>query len=657
MVYLRPRSRRWLDSSSSRGDMRAATHSYLLQDEARFQARSFVTSLKRKQTPFSLKIFPEKAFARRTLYSSSITMRARAPPPSTWRLWHPRNGLSFASSNTPEAPAQNLPQPLYPDLSGFRSIYSTSASCSTEPLTTSTTLQCEGDDIQQESGCLAAPHVAQSAVQSSSADIAPPALRQDVDVEHKETEAVDGFKSGANLPPSTTLDFKMDVELFRTAKQARKGSMDSYWAYTLYRGPQGEKVRVHYCKSNYTTERVCQYFLDERVIGLDLEWVADARKSSGARRNVCLVQLASPSRIALFHLALYPKDDSLVAPSLKLLLENSDISKVGVNIKADCTRLRTWLGIDSKGVFELSHLYKLVKYSASGETHLINRRAVALAEQVEAVFGLSMFKGQDVRSSDWSKPLKMEQIICMFHHHLPMPRAPCLLSHADSSSDAYAGPQIYNVLEQQREALDPTPPRPYHVELGLPIRLADGKTVVAVEEGAEDVEFEDNEEASYVPPEEELIKSASDTLTFEPDLEEAGPKVTRTARSAALPKTEVAKPVKDDRVIAAEDWLAEYRASCKSPPRATAAALRAYHIWSQNHDLSPSAIASILRNPPLQTNTVHTYILDAIKKEKLPFEHARLRDEVLAEVPARTLSSRYAALERQTRTTEVSSTD
>ncbi|TLS25812.1 hypothetical protein PpBr36_07049 [Pyricularia pennisetigena] len=642
MVYVRLRSRRWLDSS--RGDLRAATHSCLLQNESRFQLRSFGASLKRRRTIFPSAVCSNNASSKRTLCSSSssnssITMRARAPPPSAWRLWHPRNGLSFAPSHTPEATTQNRPQPLYPDLSGYHSIHSTSASCSTEPLTTLKTLQCEGEGTKQESGCLVAgPPVAQAAVQPSPENAAPSVLRQDVEAEHQETEAIEGAEPEVDLPPSTTLDFKMDVELFRAAKQARQGSMNSYWTYTLYRGPQGEKVRVHYCKSEHTTERVCQYFLDEKVIGLDLEWVPDARKSFGARRNVCLVQLASPSRIALFHLALYPKDDSLVAPSLKLLLEDSGISKVGVNIKADCTRLRTWLGIDPKGVFELSHLYKLVKYTASGETHLINRRAVSLAEQVKAVLGLPMFKGQNVRSSDWSKPLKMEQIIY-------------------SSSDAYAGPQIYNILEQQREALDPTPPRPYHVELGLPIRLANGQATAAVEEGTEDVEVEDNEEASYVPPEEELIKSASDTLTLEPDLDEAAPKVSLVARSASRPKADVAKPAKDDRVVAAEDWLTEYRASCKSPPRATAAALRAYRIWSQNNDLSPSAVASLLRNPPLQTNTVHTYILDAIKKEKLPYEHARLRDEVLAEVPLRTLLSRYAALEQQTRNTDTSSTD
>jgi len=74
--------------------------------------------------------------------------------------------------------------------------------------------------------------------------------------------------------------------------------------------------------------------------------------------------------------------------------------------------LRTYLGINSRGIFELSNLYKLVKYSKSGEYGAINRRLVPLATQVQECLGLPMFKGQDVRSSDWSRVLRMDQIIC-----------------------------------------------------------------------------------------------------------------------------------------------------------------------------------------------------------------------------------------------------
>lgn len=210
----------------------------------------------------------------------------------------------------------------------------------------------------------------------------------------------------------------MPDAVFRTAKQAEEGTRESFWTYNLYRGPGDNgapdaKVKVHYCKSSHTTERVIkQYFMGEKVLGFDLEWAADALKFQGPRRNVSLVQLASPSRIGLFHLAAYPRNDSLVAPSLKKVLEDPEITKVGVWIKGDCTRLAQHLGIQARGVFELSHLYKLVKYSKSGEHSLINKRIVSLATQVQECLGLPMFKGQDVRSSDWTQTLRMDQVIC-----------------------------------------------------------------------------------------------------------------------------------------------------------------------------------------------------------------------------------------------------
>lgn len=214
----------------------------------------------------------------------------------------------------------------------------------------------------------------------------------------------------------TPLTYQIPEELMNRAGTAERDSASSFWTYTLYRGPGGEsdKVRVHYCKSKDTTEKVAQYFLDKDVIGFDIEWKPDSKTTSGIKKNVALIQIASEERIALFHIALYAKDnvEDLVAPTLKKIMEDSNITKVGVAIKADCTRLRNFLEIDAKGIFELSHLYKLVKYSASGDYQKINRIGVSLATQVQEHLQLPMFKGE-VRSSDWSQPLSMDQIVCV----------------------------------------------------------------------------------------------------------------------------------------------------------------------------------------------------------------------------------------------------
>lgn len=245
-------------------------------------------------------------------------------------------------------------------------------------------------------------------------------------------------------PPFTPLDYRIPDELFKKAKQAAKDTPESFWTYSLYRrqiedsdhgaksegagspaevkdGDRGSKVKIHYCMSRHTTERVCQYFLNEKLLGFDMEWMPWATKNHGPKENVSLVQISSQSRIALFHVALFQGKDpaELVAPTLRRILEDPDIKKAGVNIKGDCTRLRNNLGIEARGVFELSHLFRLVKYSASGETHLISKKLVNMAAQVEEHLGLAMFKGQDARLSNWMRQLSMQQIICRLPRSRP----------------------------------------------------------------------------------------------------------------------------------------------------------------------------------------------------------------------------------------------
>ncbi|KAK4104869.1 ribonuclease H-like protein [Parathielavia hyrcaniae] len=297
--------------------------------------------------------------------------------------------------------------------------------------------------------------------------------------------------------PFTPLDFKIPDKAFQDAAKASGGTPQSFWNFTLYRGPVNDgkpdtKVKVHYCTSSRTTEKVIkEYFAKETVLGLDLEWMPNALKSFGPRSNVSLIQLASPSRIGLFHIAAYPAKDTLVAPSLKKILEDPDVTKVGVWIKGDCTRLSEYLAIKTRGQFELSHLYKLVKYSKSGEYGLINKKLAALATQVKEVLGLPIFKGNDVRASDWSKCLNMDQIIY-------------------SSSDAYAAVQLYAVLDHQRKALDPVPPLPHHAELNLPIPVTKPVPPETTEEQDADpdaaVEEKAGSEGKLAPEDESALK-------------------------------------------------------------------------------------------------------------------------------------------------------
>ena len=213
----------------------------------------------------------------------------------------------------------------------------------------------------------------------------------------------------------TPLQFKIPKDILREKMLASKSTTAAHWQHTLYRDPSGEKVRVHFCVSYESTERIAQLFLDKDVIGFDIEWRPQATAADGIKKNVSLIQLASEERIALFHIARYATGDTadeLVTPSLRKILASPKITKVGVSIKSDCTRLRKFLAIEARGLFELSHLYKLIKYS-NHNVKKVNKKLVSLAQQVEEHLQLPLGKGP-VRLSPWDEPLSYEQISCLF---------------------------------------------------------------------------------------------------------------------------------------------------------------------------------------------------------------------------------------------------
>lgn len=559
--------------------------------------------------------------------------------PPKWRLWHPNQGVVFQ-------------QPLYPVLDVAR--FFTEASAVEDVGASSRGI---GQDVaasrfknidnlnSDSSDSLAGPKTPQEPLaETCPAEVAQESATSPTESPESELEKEDPQPATAlNGPPFTPLDYTIPKEIFDTAMKAAEGTSESFWSYDMYRGPSGAesgketetKVKVHYCKSAHTAERVCQYFLNEKVIGFDLEWSTESYKTTSARKNVSLVQISSQSRVALLHLAMFPSKDELVPPTLKRIMEDPEITKTGVWIKGDCTRLRKHLGIESRGVFELSHLFRQVKYTRNGRHDLINKRLVSLADQVRETMHLPMFKGQDVRSSDWSKPLAMDQIVY-------------------SASDAYAAVHLYAMLNHQREKLDPMPPLPFHVEHNKPIPLAPGLESSSSDE-AEDSE-EDNEdirEAGYgvstLTPEQ--LKALGESIQIEAGEGDSNDsKATKAAKPKSKSTAAAKKPAapKDHRIVAAETWLMEYKATRPDKrTKAGAAALRAYFIWHANDDLSVDSIAELLRDPPLQLLTVSGYILEAVKLEKLSYDAVRLR-QVLDLYPPDVAQWRFPMLVKAT---------
>lgn len=105
-------------------------------------------------------------------------------------------------------------------------------------------------------------------------------------------------------------------------------------------------------------------------------------------------------------------------------------------------------------------------------------------------------------------------------------------------------------------------------------------------------------------------------------------------------------------VTAANSWVVQWR-STLSPdykPRALTHQLRAYALW-QKQQHAVTTTAALLRDPPLQTATVATYILEALRTERLPFEATRLV-EVLKYLPA-TGQARYKSFLKRCAMTEI----
>ncbi|KAI1201074.1 ribonuclease H-like protein [Nemania serpens] len=437
-------------------------------------------------------------------------------------------------------------------------------------------------------------------------------IEANIDVEVSDRKATDD-------PPPPVFEYKMADDLFYAAKRSPPGSPGSYWSYTQYgrTAEDGslEKVKVHYCCSTHTMERVCkEYFMDEKILGFDLEWMPDARIRDGLKYNVSLIQLASPSRIGLFHVALFPKKDDMVGPSFRSLMEDPNVTKLGVAIGGDTTRLRKYLDIHSRGLMELSHLYRVVTCSKKGEYHNINKRLVPLATQVEEYLHLPLYKGQDVRLSNWFRRLDMDQVMY-------------------AASDAYAGLHLYATMEHHRQQLNPCPPHPYHAELKLPIPRSEEMMMASPGDVVELDVLPINGDG--LEPSEMHLAVARESASVKASLV---PKKKPAPTKLILKSTE--RP-KDSRVEVAEDRAASYRAS-HPDTRATFVQLRSYYLW-HGYDLSPAAIAQILRDPPLQTKTIVYYILSVVQSEKMPADPDQLY-EVANSVTQSSLQARWPAI-------------
>ncbi|KXT00071.1 hypothetical protein AC578_5802 [Pseudocercospora eumusae] len=451
-----------------------------------------------------------------------------------------------------------------------------------------------------------------------------------------ESAAEEADDTNTTLEKPTILDYQIPVKDYRDAVMASPSSAAAFWSHTLYRSPEGSKVQVYYCKTMETAERQLQLFLKEPVLGFDLEWEQYAGSDKNSiKKNVSLVQIAAEDKIALIQVALFKGDtiEELMPPALRTILEDENIAKAGVNVGGDATRIRKYFGINMRGIFELSHMYRVVRTPSQ-----VSFKLVSLAEQVQNVLLLPLLKS-DVRVSAWSRSLNHQQTTY-------------------AAADAYAGFRLYNKLDNERKALTPTPPRPAYFETGKPLVLGNGQAVerskvrsrVATKKAASgEVADEGEDDDVFFDALEELPDTYElGSLEAEPVSIEAGkaapeavpeaidiaiypklppldtPTTTSAAKLPSRPASAQPKPqaLSNPQTTLADNWISSL---CPKPSKLGPSTLRAYHLW-HHQDFSVQEVAKSSREPPLALTTVASYIMQAIKEENLPYQSERLKD-------------------------------
>lgn len=132
------------------------------------------------------------------------------------------------------------------------------------------------------------------------------------------------------------------------APQDKQGNY--LFSYKLFRSPANEHVRlVCTSASSYVAEFWARKLDGSKVLGLDTEWKPFGGKS--AKEMVSLIQLASEELIVLFHIARFKGDDpaKLLPPTLRKILESSEVLKAGSSIRQDAARMREYLKCDVQG--------------------------------------------------------------------------------------------------------------------------------------------------------------------------------------------------------------------------------------------------------------------------------------------------------------------
>lgn len=206
---------------------------------------------------------------------------------------------------------------------------------------------------------------------------------------------------------------------------ARSPSGHYVFSYKLFRDLHDRCPKLHCCTNLEEAEQAARRFLNHRVLGLDTEF-----KTLGGTRitdHICLIQLASESDIALFHIALYEGDlpEHFMPPTLRKILRTQDVYKTGSMVKGDAAKIKRYLDCEVRGLIDLKQFMQTVHPKEKGQS-------ATLAIMVERYYGLHLNKSDSTRCSDWSRPLRGSQ-------------------KEYAATDAYASLMVFQAIDAERQ--------------------------------------------------------------------------------------------------------------------------------------------------------------------------------------------------------------
>jgi hypothetical protein len=84
----------------------------------------------------------------------------------------------------------------------------------------------------------------------------------------------------AYIPFST---YNMSQKILQVKRDLPDGNVNKSWDYSYYVNSEGKGVNVHYCNTIEDCEKILPLFMNEKVVGFDLEWVFPERSKTSIR--------------------------------------------------------------------------------------------------------------------------------------------------------------------------------------------------------------------------------------------------------------------------------------------------------------------------------------------------------------------------------------